>query len=218
MTEKYVYGNDMDKIPLVDLKSNYLSIKNDIDSAITNIIDNTSFIMGKPVKDFEEEFAKATESKFCISTSNGTASVLLALQAICLKPGDEVITVPNTFIATTEAVTLLGGKVKFVDVEEKTLLMNPELLEKQITKKTKAIIPVHLFGQMTDMEKIKEIADKHELKVIEDAAQAHLATFKGKQPGYYGDIACYSFFPAKFRFCCFGKFFLKVFDWFTHYE
>lgn len=195
--------DSMNKIPLVDIKSNYLSIKNDIDSAITNIIDNASFIMGKPVLDFEKEYAKATESKFCISTSNGTSSVLLALQAIGLKLGDEVITVPNTFIATTEGVTLLGGKIKFVDVEEKTLLMNPELLEKQITKKTKAIIPVHLFGQMADMEKIKEIADKHELKVIEDAAQAHLATFKGKQPGYYGDIACYSFFPAK-NLGCFG--------------
>jgi len=193
----------MDKIPLVDLKSNYLSIKGDIDSAIANIIENTAFIMGKPVLDFEKEYAKATESKFCISTSNGTASVLLALQAIGLKPGDEVITVPNTFIATTESVTFLGCKVKFVDVEEKTLLMDPDLLEKQITEKTKAIIPVHLFGQMADMEKIKEIADKHGLKVIEDAAQAHFATFKGKQPGYYGDIACYSFFPAK-NLGCFG--------------
>jgi len=145
------------KVPLVNLKIQYENIKEEIDEVIKSIIENTSFIMGKPVLDFEKEYAKATESKFCISTSNGTASVLLALQAIGLKPGDEVITVPNTFIATTEAVTLLGGKVKFVDVEEKTLLMNPELLEKQITKKTKAIIPVHLFGQIADMEKIKEI-------------------------------------------------------------
>lgn len=193
----------MNRIPLVDLKSNYLSIKEEIDSAMKNIIDNASFIMGKPVRDFEKEYAEATKSGFCISTSNGTSAILVALQAIGLKRGDEVITVPNTFIGTTESVAFLGGKVKFVDVEEKTLLMNPELVENKINKKTKAIIPVHLFGQMADMEKIKEIADKHGLIVIEDAAQAHLATFKGKQPGYYGDIACYSFFPAK-NLGCFG--------------
>jgi len=198
MEKAYIKG-----IPLSDLKANYLSIKDEVDSAIKNIIDNTSFVMGKPVRDFEKEYAEATASEFCISTSNGTASILVALQAIGLKPGDEVITVPNTFIGTTEPVTLLGGKIKFVDVEEKTLLMNPELLESEINKKTKAIIPVHLFGQMADMERIREIAGKHGVKVIEDAAQAHFAAFKGKQPGYYGDIACYSFFPAK-NLGCFG--------------
>jgi len=190
-------------IPLVDLKANYLSIKEEIDSTIKNIIDSNSFIMGKPVRDFEKEYAEATASDFCVSTSNGTSALLVALQAIGLKPGDEVITVPNTFIGTAEPVTLLGGKIKFVDVDKKTLLMDPEMVEKDINKKTKAIIPVHLFGQMADMGAIKEIADKHGLRVIEDAAQAHLATFKGKQAGYYGDIACYSFFPAK-NLGCFG--------------
>ncbi len=196
--KEYIKG-----VPLVDLKANYLSIKNEIDSAIMDIIDKSAFIMGKPVKTFEKEFAEATKSRFCTSTSNGTSSLVVALQAIGLKPGDEVITVPNTFIATTEAVIFLGGKIKFVDVEEKTLTMNPELIEKQITKKTKAIIPVHIFGQMADMEMIREIADKHNLKIIEDAAQSHFATFKGRQAGYYGDLACYSFFPAK-NLGCFG--------------
>src|SRR3989338_1838050 len=196
--EKY-----MNKIPLVDLKANYLHIKEEIDSTIKDVIDNSAFIMGEPVKRFEREFAEATESRFCAGTSNGTSSLVVALQAIGLKPGDEAITVPNTFIATTEAVTFLGGKLKFVDVEEKTLLMNPDLIKDQITKKTKVIIPVHIFGQMADMERIKEIGDKYNFKIIEDAAQAHFATFKGKQPGYYGDIACYSFFPAK-NLGCFG--------------
>ena len=196
--EKY-----MNKIPLVDLKANYLHIKEEIDSTIKDVIDNSAFIMGEPVKRFEREFAEATESRFCAGTSNGTSSLVVALQAIGLKPGDEAITVPNTFIATTEAVTFLGGKLKFVDVEEKTLLMNPDLIKDQITKKTKVIIPVHIFGQMADMERIKEIGDKYNIKIIEDAAQAHFATFKGKQPGYYGDIACYSFFPAK-NLGCFG--------------
>lgn len=193
----------MDKIPLVDLKANYESIKEAIDSAIQDVINSSSFIMGKYVQSFEREYSYSTNSKFCISTSNGTASILIALQALGLKPGDEVITVPNTFIATTEAITLIGGKIKFVDVEEKTLLMNHEILENHITKKTKVIIPVHLFGQLADMDKIKEIGDKHNLKIVEDVAQAHFATYKGKQPGYYGDMACYSFFPAK-NLGCFG--------------
>ena len=193
----------MDKIPLVDLKANYISIKNEIDEAIKDVIDKSSFIMSEHVTNFEKEFAKKTKSEFCVSTSNGTSSLFIAMQALGLKQGDEVITVPNTFIATTEAITLLGGKIKFIDVDEETLLMNPDLIEKQITKKTKIIIPVHLYGQMADMERIKEIADRHSLKIIEDAAQSHFATFKGKQPGCFGDIASYSFFPAK-NLGCFG--------------
>jgi len=193
----------MNKIPLVDLKANYLSIKNEIDTAIKKIVENTNFIMGDSVLNFEEKFSDVTKSKNCVCVNNGTSSIFLALKAVGVGLGDEVITVPNTFIATTEAISLLGAKIKFVDVEKGNYLMNADLLEGEITKKTKAIVPVHLYGQMANMKHIKEIADKHDLKIVEDAAQAHLAEFDSKQPGYYGDIATYSFFPAK-NLGCFG--------------
>jgi len=191
------------EIYLVDLHANYLSIKSEIDAAIKNIIENSSYIMGQAVSDFEKEYARITDSKFCVTTSNGSSSLFLALKAIGFENGDEAITVPNTFIATSEAISLAGGKIKFVDVDKKTLLMDPESLEKGITQKTKVIIPVHLYGQMADMKRIKEIADKHGLYIIEDAAQAHLSEFNGRQPGYYSDVASYSFFPAK-NLGCYG--------------
>ena len=190
-------------IPLVDLKSNYLSIKNEIDKAIHEVIDNTSFIMGKYLKNFEENFAKFCKAKHAIGCSSGTTAVHLALLAADLKKGDEVITVPNTFIATTECISYVGGKIKFVDVEEDTALINIEKLQKAITPKTKAIIVVHLYGQMPNMKRIREISDEHNIFLIEDAAQAHASEWKGHQPGFYGDIASYSFFPAK-NLGCFG--------------
>ena len=190
-------------IPLVDLKSNYLSIKDEIDNAIHKVIDNTSFIMGKYLKNFEEKFAKFCKAKHAIGCSSGTTAVHLALLAADLKKGDEVITVPNTFIATTECISYVGGKIKFVDVKEDTALINIEEIEKVITPKTKAIIVVHLYGQMPDMKRIREISDEHNLFLIEDAAQAHASEWNGHQPGFYGDIASYSFFPAK-NLGCFG--------------
>ena len=190
-------------IPLVDLKSNYLSIKDEIDTAIQNVIDKTSFIMGEPLKKFEQNFADFCRCKMAIGCSSGTTAVHLALLAAGLKKGDEVITVPNTFIATTECITYVGGKIQFADVKADTRLINIDELEKKITPKTKALIIVHLFGQMPDMQKLKEISEKHDLFLIEDAAQAHAAEWNGHQPGHYGDIASYSFFPAK-NLGCFG--------------
>ena len=191
------------KIPLVDLKANYLSIKNEIDNAIKEVIDNTSFIMGKYLKNFEDNFAAFCKAKHMIGCASGTAAIHLALLCADLKKGDEVITVPNTFIATTECISYVGGKIKFVDVALDTCLMDIEKLEKSITSKTKAIIVVHLYGQMPDMKHIKEIAEDHDIFLIEDAAQAHAAEWDGHQPGFYGDVAAYSFFPAK-NFGCYG--------------
>ena len=190
-------------IPLVDLKANYLSIKDEIDTSIQEVIDNTSFIMGKYLKNFEENYAKFCKAKHAIGCSSGTTAVHMALLAAGIKKGDEAITVPNTFIATTECISYVGGKIKFVDVAEDTALMNIDQLEELITPNTKAIIVVHLYGQMPDMQKIRKIADEHDLFLIEDAAQAHAAEWAGHQPGFYGDVASFSFFPAK-NLGCFG--------------
>ena len=191
------------KIPLVDLKTNYLSIKEEINRAIQKVIEDSAFIMGPHLKTFEENFARFCGVKHAIGCSSGTTAVHLALLAVGIKPGDEVITVPNTFIATTECISYVKGSIKFVDVKEDTALMDIDQLEKVITPKTKAIIVVHLYGQMPDMERIREIANDYDLFLIEDAAQAHAAEWRGHQPGYYGDVASYSFFPAK-NLGCFG--------------
>lgn len=184
-------------IPLVDLKIQYQSIKEEIDEAIKRIIENTAFIMGDEVKRFEENFASFCNAEYAIGTSSGTTALHLALIACGIRDGDEVITVPNTFIATAEAITHCGAKVVFVDVDEDSYTLNSTKLEDAITPKTKAIIPVHLFGQPADLEPIIEIAKKHNLKVIEDAAQAHGAEYKGQKVGTFGDAACFSFYPAK---------------------
>ena len=185
------------KIPFVDLKLQYKSIKKEIDKAIFNVLENTAFIGGKILTDFEEKFAKIHQAKFCVGVSSGTSALFLALKSLGIGKNDEVITVPNTFIATTEAITQVGAKIKFIDINPNTYNMNVDLLEKAITKKTKAIIPVHLYGQMAEMDKIKKIAKKYKLFVIEDAAQAHLAQYKNHYPGYYSDAACFSFYPGK---------------------
>jgi len=184
-------------IPLVDLKRQYLSIKKEIDEAIQEVIDKSAFIMGKNVEGFENEFAKFCGVKYGVGTSSGTTALHLALVACGVKQGDEVITVPYTFIATTEAISHSGGKVVFVDIEDRSYNMDPEKIEQTITEKTRAIIPVHLFGQPADMDKIMKIAKKRKLIVIEDACQAHGAEYKGKKVGSLGDIACFSFYPGK---------------------
>ena len=193
----------MTNIPLVDLKANYLSIKKEIDSAMQEVIDNTSFIMGKYLKRFEENFARFCKVKHAIGCSSGTTALHLALLAGGIQKGNEVITVPNTFIATTECISYVNGTIKFVDIKPDTSLINIEHLEKTITPKTKALVVVHLYGQMPNMKRIREIADKHGLFLIEDAAQAHAAEWNGHQSGYYGDVASFSFFPAK-NLGCFG--------------
>ena len=191
----------MMKIPLVDLRANYLSIKRDIDNVIQEVIDSSSYIMGPYLEVFEKNFAKFCRVKHAVGCSSGTTAVHLALLAGGIKKGDEVITVPNTFIATTECISYVNGRIRFVDVNPDTALIDVEQLEKAVTSKTKAIIVVHLYGQMPDMERIREIVDDNDLFLIEDAAQAHGAEWMGHQPGYYGDVACYSFFPAKILGC-----------------
>ena len=185
------------QIPLVDLKAQYSGIKEEIDSAVKEVIDSTSFILGKKVEDFENKFAELCNVKHCVGMNNGTSALRLALLAIGIKPNDEVITSPFTFIATAEAISHIGAKPVFADIDEKTYCIDHEKIEEKITGKTKAIIPVHLFGQPADMTPILEIAKKHSLKVIEDAAQAHNALYKNKKAGSMGDVNCFSFYPGK---------------------
>src|SRR3989344_6218272 len=184
------------KIPLVDLRAQYDSIKPDIDAAIQEIIHSSQFILGEPVDKFEQELATHCETPFAVGTSSGTSALFLALKAYGIGSGDEVITVPNSFIATVSSIIHVGATPVFVDVDKDTLLMDPNLIEKAITSRTKAILPVHLYGQVCDMDKILEIAKKNNLIVIEDAAQAIDAEYKGRKVPV-GDTAIFSFFPAK---------------------
>jgi len=184
-------------IPFVDLKAQYDSIKEEIDEVIQSVLNNTSFIMGEELKKFEDEFASFCNTKFAIGVANGSDALILALRACGIGKGDEVITVPHTFIATAEAISNVGGKVVFVDINPKTYTIDVSKTEEKITEKTKAIIPVHLYGQPADMDPIMELAKKYNLKVIEDAAQAHGAEYKGKKVGSIGDVGCFSFYPGK---------------------
>ena len=185
------------KIPLADLKLQHSRIREELDAAITKVVDDCSFIMSEQITAFEKDFAEFCKVKHVIGVSNGTSAISLALQACGIKAGDEVITSPHTFIATTEAISKAGAKIKFVDIEEKTHLLDPTKIEAAITEKTKAIIAVHLNGLMCDMEQIRKTADKHDLVVIEDSAQAHGALHNNNPPGFYSDAATFSFFPGK---------------------
>jgi len=192
----------MKKIQMVDLKSQYLEIKSEVDEAIQDVIDNTSFIKGKQVKEFEDNLAAYVGAKHVIACGNGTDALQIALMALGLEPGDEVITSTFTFIATAEVIALLKLKPVFVDINPDTFTINPVQIEQLITNKTKAIIPVHLYGQAADMEKIMQIAQKHNLHIVEDTAQAIGTNYtfsdgKVKQTGTIGDIGCTSFFPSK---------------------
>jgi len=184
-------------IPFVDLKTQYKTIKTEIDEAIKDIIDNTAFIGSPKIKEFEDNFAKFNEAKHAIALNSGTDALFFTLKAMGIKEGDEVITVPNTFIATTEAITRNNASIKFVDIDKDTYEIDPNLIEKAITSKTKAILPVHLYGQIADMEAIKEIAEKHNLMILEDACQAHNAAFNNKKAGHYSTAAAFSFYPGK---------------------
>ncbi|HYR75225.1 MAG TPA: DegT/DnrJ/EryC1/StrS family aminotransferase [Pyrinomonadaceae bacterium] len=184
-------------IQLVDLNAQYHSIKSEVDSAIQRVIDSSAFVGGKEVKQFEAEFTAYCEAKACVGVGNGTDALFLTLKAMGIGTGDEVITVAHTFIATSEAISMTGARPVFVDIKEDTMLMDPALLEQAITPRTKAIVPVHLYGQPCDLNAIMEIAERHGLKVIEDAAQAHGARWRGRRVGSIGDAACFSFYPGK---------------------
>ncbi len=185
------------KVPFLDLKAQYESIRDEVAVAIQQVLDKTAFAGGPFVAQFEKEFAAFCGTRSAIGVGSGTDALWVALKGLGIGPGDEVITVPNTFIATAEAISFCGATPVLVDVDEKTYTLNPALFEAAITPKTKAIIPVHLFGQTADMDPIMKIAKAHELFVIEDACQAHGAEYKGRKAGSIGDAGCFSFYPGK---------------------
>jgi len=184
-------------ISFLDLKSQYNALNIEIVNSIQQVLDNTAFASGPFVKQFEESFSTFCDSEYCIAVNSGTSALHVALLAHGIQQGDEIITVPNSFIATTWAITYCGATPVFVDVDPETWLMDPNLIEQAITPKTKAIIPVHLYGQPADMDSINKIAKKYDLVVIEDAAQAHAATYKGKRIGGEQNTTCFSFYPGK---------------------
>lgn len=184
-------------IPLVDLKAQYASIKQDIDSAIQRVVTSTAFILGEEVKAFEEAFARYVGAKHTVGTSSGTSALSLALRACGVGQGDEVITTPMTFTATAESICHVGARPVFVDIGPATFNIDPSRIENAITPNTKALLPVHLYGNPCDMAPIMEIARRHNLRVIEDAAQAHGATYRGVPVGTIGDVGCFSFYPGK---------------------
>jgi dTDP-4-amino-4,6-dideoxygalactose transaminase len=184
-------------IPLVDLKAQYLSIKDEIDAAIQRVVDSAGFIMGPDVRAFEGEFARFCGVRYAVGVDSGTAALHLAFLSCDIGPGDEVITTPHTFIATIGMLGRVGARPVFVDIDPRTYNMDPAKIEAAITERTKAILPVHLYGQPAEMDPILEIADKHGLKVIEDAAQAHGAEYKGRRAGSMGHVAIFSFYPGK---------------------
>jgi dTDP-4-amino-4,6-dideoxygalactose transaminase len=185
------------KVPFLDLTAHHAAMIDEFDGAIREVIESSAFAGGPFVEKFEEEFAAYCGSNYAVGVSNGTDALWLTLLALGIGEGDEVITVPNTFIATAEAITYCKARPVFVDVDETTFTMDPAELKKSLTARTKAIIPVHLFGQTADMNPILEFARAHGLFVIEDAAQAHGAEYKGRKAGTMGDAGCFSFYPGK---------------------
>lgn len=189
--------NPIKKIPLVDLKAQYRLIKDEIDTAIEEVISKTAFVGGPFLAAFEEAFAEFCRVNHCVGVGNGTDALFIALKVLGIGAGDEVITAANSFIATSEAISMTGARVVFVDINPRTYNIDVTKIEEKISAKTKAIVPVHLFGQPADMDPILEVARRHGLKVIEDAAQAHGAEYKGRRIGSIGDLACFSFYPGK---------------------
>jgi dTDP-4-amino-4,6-dideoxygalactose transaminase len=184
-------------IPLVDLKAQYSSIKGEIDTAIQRVVQNGQFILGPEVKAFEEEMAAYCGTKYAVGVASGTDALHLALLACGIKSGDEVITTPFTFIATAESIAKCSAKPVFADIDPRTYNIDPSQIESKITKKTQAILPVHLYGQPAAMESILEMSKKHKLKIVEDCAQSLGAEYKGRKVGSLGDAGCLSFFPSK---------------------
>lgn len=185
------------QIPLINLKRQYESIKEEVDKEVLDVLSAGQYIMGKNVKEFEREVSEYIGTKHSVSVGNGTDALIIALKALGIGRGDEVITTPFTFFATAESISFVGATPVFVDVDINTFNIDPAKIEEKITDKTKAIMPVHIFGQPCDMDEINEIAKKHNLKVIEDACQAIGSEYKGKKAGSLSDIACFSFFPTK---------------------
>ena len=191
------------KIDFANLQYQYQLYKEEIDAAMQAVLDKSNYIMGDEVRELESALREFTGAKHAITCASGTEALILAMMALDIKPGDEIITTPFTFIATAETIAFLGAKPVFVDIDEKTYNIDPSKIEAKITPNTKAIIPVSLYGQPADMDAIQSIADKHNLKVIIDGAQSFGSTYKGKTDSNWGDISTTSFFPAK-PLGCFG--------------
>jgi dTDP-4-amino-4,6-dideoxygalactose transaminase len=186
-----------ENVPYLDLKAQYLSLKPEIDAALARVLDSCEFVLGPEVAAFEQDFAACCGTSECIALNSGTSALHLALLAAGIGPGDEVITVPFTFVASVAAVLYAGAKPVLVDIDPRSFTMDPTAVEGAITSRTKALLPVHLYGQPADMDPILEIARRHRLIVIEDAAQAHGAKYKGRAVGSIGTMACFSFYPGK---------------------
>jgi len=185
------------KIPFVDLKRQYQNIKKEIDDAVHSVINETAFIKGKYVQQFENEFSKKMGIKHCIGVGNGTDAIYITLKCLGIGIGDEVITVANSWISTSESITQTGAKPVFVDIETDYYTIDPDKIEEKITPKTKAVIPVHLYGQSAKIDTIKNICKKHNLHLIEDCAQAHFAEYNNKKVGTFGIASTFSFYPSK---------------------
>ena len=184
-------------IPVVDLRKQYESIKSEVDDAIAGVLESLQFVLGPEVDKFEEEFADHCQTKFAFGVNSGTSALHLAMLAAGIGPGDEVITVSYTFVATAAAVCYVGARPVFVDIDPNTCNMDVSRIEAAITPNTKAIMPVHLYGNCADMDSILALARRHNLLVIEDAAQAHGAEYKGRRAGSMSEMACFSFYPGK---------------------
>ena len=187
----------MTEVPFIDLRTQFNHIKEEITFVISQVCESSRFTLGPAVEEFEENFASYCSVKYCVGLNSGTSALHLALLCLNIGPGDEVITVPMTFISTVTAITYVGANPVFVDIDPVRRTMNPENLESAITPQTKAIIPVHLYGMPADMDAICAIGDKYGVPVVEDAAQAHGARYKGKRVGSLGRIGCFSFYPSK---------------------
>lgn len=190
-------------IQMVDLKRQYLKIKTEIDNAIQEVLDSTQFILGKKVQEFEKNASEYLGVKYAVGVANGTDALQIAMMALGIGKDDEVITTPFTFVATTETIVMLGAKPVYVDIDPLTYNINPEKIKEKITPKTKAILPVHLYGNPAEMDEILKIAKEHNLYVIEDSAQAFGSEYKGRKVCTFGDVACISFFPSK-NLGCYG--------------
>ena len=187
----------MHMIPLVDLKTQYAAHREELLQAVTDVLESTSFILGRQVAAFEERFSSYIGSRYAVGVASGTDALHLSLRATGISPGDEVITAVNTFFATAAAIELAGGRPVFVDCDPRTYLIDPDAVRRMITPRTRALMPVHLYGQVAPMDELAEIAAEHKLVIIEDACQAHGAGYKGRRAGTFGTAAAFSFYPGK---------------------
>ncbi|MEE8128698.1 MAG: DegT/DnrJ/EryC1/StrS family aminotransferase [Vicinamibacterales bacterium] len=184
-------------IPFVDLRAQYLSIKDDIDRAVAGVLDSGQYVLGAEVTSFETEFAHAVGVQHAVGVNSGTSALMLSLWAAGVGPGDEVLTVPFTFVATVAAIHAVGAHARLVDIDPCSFTMDPDALAKGVTDRTKAVLPVHLFGQPVDMDPVRAVARQHGLTVVEDACQAHGASYNGQPVGSLGHVGCFSFYPTK---------------------